>query len=712
MAYTCILDATGVNAKFQGVADVFVSNDGSKFQPATRVRSDRTGKFVFFARTGQYVRMVVTSDGQFTSAFSGGLGIPERYVAVDFGAPGADGSTTTKALGGKVTYTDPEVSATTGGSGGGVGASNVFMVVKNGSVFSSTPAQVDAARAAGALIQWIGGTPVYADGGRNGDIAGTSILSGIVTPAGPTTVTLAAGQFPTAQDGYGTASDTVTLTKVTGVTWIVNGVSHPSSAMAGATKVVPVTTGSTALVTATADSGYVLSGTTTWSLTLTNVAQPGPTPLTVAYVGSAWDKTPTQISTARAGGSTVSWAGTTVLPKPADGLAEGDAVSGTFAQPSPAAPLAKVSIPNWAVPTVVDGDQTSDTVQIKKYQGLTYTVDGVARSSDAMASSTEQVPTGGKSSVPVSVDVTKPARFQILEPTKAWTLNFNTTDTWITGALTAPVANDQGNTVDDTVTVTSVPGVIWTVDGVDHPSSGFTGTKVIPYTKGVNTTVTARADAGYQFAAGVTASWNLLFTSVAAGMGVLTSSDFANYANGATFNENSGAGVPFTMNNYDGGTQTAASAKYCQIASGGLLLQNSGSYFSHVAPAVTGSVTMEWTHVGRGGTGDSYMFPMYKGATGLGWGARVTATGLLGGAKITNWTVGNQGYTSGAATAVAAGDRVKLVATSTSMTAFINDVQVWAYGYVSMTDNSSAQLMIGTISGTNYSLDNYKFSRA
>lgn len=433
---------------------------------------------------------------------------------------------------------------------------------------------------------------------------------------------------------------------------------------------------------------------------------PAPTSLTVSYSGASWDKTPAQVSAARAASQTVSWVGTTVLPTTADGLAEGDAVSGTFTQPAPTRPLAKISIPTWAVPTAIDGDQSAnDKVALSTYLGLTYTVNGVDYTTG------QQVATGGVASVPVSVKVTDPTKFALLESTSAWTLNFNTTDTWIASidSGSIPIASDQGNTASDTITITSVPGVIWTVDGVDYPSSGFTGTQVIPYTKGVNTTVTARAAAGYQFRPSVTTSWFLQFTSVGT---VLTSSNMANYSNGTSFTENDGAGVPFTMNNYYGGTQTIAWAKYCNITTGNLVLQDNGSFFIHPVAAIGATCTMEWTHRAQGGSGDTYMLPMYKDATGLGWGARVASDGMLGGGKIANWSLGNQGYASGTATAVAAGDVIRLVATSTSMTAYINGTQVWTYNFASMTDNTSALMQIGAILGTSYQFNNYKYSRS
>ena len=87
--------------------------------------------------------------------------------------------------------------------------------------------------------------------------------------AGNTTVTVAAGQAPTANDLSGTADDTITLSKVDGVIWVVDGVNHPSSAMASSTVSVPYTKGTPTTVTAVADTGYTLAGTVSWNLTFT-----------------------------------------------------------------------------------------------------------------------------------------------------------------------------------------------------------------------------------------------------------------------------------------------------------------------------------------------------------------------------------------------------------------------------------------------------------
>lgn len=351
----------------------------------------------------------------------------------------------------------------------------------------------------------------------------------------------------------------------------------------------------------------------------------GPTNLTVTYSGSTWSHTKAQVDAARATGGTIAWSTTSVAPTTANGLAVGDIVTSS-------APLAAGSAMNPNTPITIQ---------------------------------------------------------------PAW----------------APAAFDGQGTSSDTITLTKVTGVTWHIGATAYPSSGLTGvTQAIPYTAGTNSTVTATADPGYEFFPDtMTSSWTLAFTDYTPAAGTLTSSNFSNYANGTTFTENSGSGVPLTMNNYDGGTQTAATAKYCNIGSGNLNLQNTGSFFSHGASPIGSTVTMEWVHRGRGGSGDTFMFPMYKGATGLGWGGRVTSGSLFCGGKSSSWNLGTQGYTTGADASVVAGDVLKLVATSTTMTAFVNENQVWQYGFAAMADNTSATISVGTTSGTSYSLDNYKF---
>lgn len=407
---------------------------------------------------------------------------------------------------------------------------------------------------------------------------------------------------------------------------------------------------------------------------------PAAQPLTVTYSGGAWSSTPAQVATARAAGSTITWVGTTVLPKTSDGLAEGDAVSGTFTQPAPTRPLAKISIPTWVPPRAIEGDQGTDFVRISKYLSLTSTVAGTDYPSDAMGSSTQDIPTGGATTVAVSVKPSDPTRFAVLENTSAWNLTFDVTSTWLTDVPpgSIPTAQDVAGTASDTVTLTSIPNVIWTVDGVDHDSASFTGTKVVPYTKGTNTTVTARGAAGYKFPAGATTSWPLTFTSTTANVGVVMSTDFGNYSNGKTFGNND----PLTFNNYAGGTATSATCKYGNISGGALNLQAGGSYLGVTTGLTTSpppaSITAEFTAVGNGG--DYYCCPVYEGSSGNGYGIRLNNS-VLSPAKRAAWSYSGQTPTTGANATIAGGDVIKIVADNAShtVTVFVNGTQVFTY---------------------------------
>lgn len=169
---------------------------------------------------------------------------------------------------------DADLAAVEAGGGGGVfpGTSLLNTQSPDGS-WDIPKAQVDAAHTAGYRVHWVtdaaaGSAPTFADG-----LAVKDVVNGEVHLAGPpvaTPVTIQAGEVPTAQDNAGTA-DTITLTKVTGVTWTIGGVDHPSSAMAGATKVVPHTTGANISVTAKPEAGYEITNQTiSWALSFTD----------------------------------------------------------------------------------------------------------------------------------------------------------------------------------------------------------------------------------------------------------------------------------------------------------------------------------------------------------------------------------------------------------------------------------------------------------
>lgn len=77
----------------------------------------------------------------------------------------------------------------------------------------------------------------------------------------------------------------------------------------------------------------------------------------------------------------------------------------------------------------------------------------------------------------------------------------------------APAASDVDGTAQDTVTLTKTLGVTWNVNGVAHKSSEMAGaTKVVPYTLGTNTTVTATPEDGYWIDDQSVTSYPLVFT--------------------------------------------------------------------------------------------------------------------------------------------------------------------------------------------------------
>lgn len=90
-------------------------------------------------------------------------------------------------------------------------------------------------------------------------------------PVSTQAVTVPTGAAPVAADSLGTGQDTVTLTKVDGVTWVVNGVEHPSGSFTDTTKTVAFAGGTATEVTAKAEPGYTLQGTASWNLGFTDV---------------------------------------------------------------------------------------------------------------------------------------------------------------------------------------------------------------------------------------------------------------------------------------------------------------------------------------------------------------------------------------------------------------------------------------------------------
>ena len=255
-----------------------------------------------------------------------------------------------------------------------------------------------------------------------------------------------------------------------------------------------------------------------------------PQPLSVTYSGTTWSPNPTQVAAARLAGSSIVWQGTTVLPTAADGLANGDTVYGTFTQPAPTRPLAGISIPSGSVPVAVDSDGVSaDVVRLTRVYGVSWVVNGVSYPSASMTGSTLDVPfTAGTST---TVLAQGESGFKVIDATKSWTLTFTNviaSPTNVTIDVAAyPTAVDNPGVLEDAVRLTSVTDVTWTVDGVDYPSSTFTGTRDVQWFTGAATTVTAKPSRDGVTLNGTT-SWNLTFTNagtVQTPLNVRTSSD-------------------------------------------------------------------------------------------------------------------------------------------------------------------------------------------
>lgn len=340
--------------------------------------------------------------------------------------------------------------------------------------------------------------------------------------------------------------------------------------------------------------------------------------LTVTYSGSSWDKTSAQVATARAAGGKITWAGTTALPTPTNGLAEGDTVTGTFAAPTPTEPVFKVSIPTGAVPTANDQTGvTNDTVRIYQIPGLTWTVAGTDYPDTAFSTYTKDVPTGGLASVPVSLKSSDPARFGILDPVTSWTLTFDTTVASTTPvtipAGSVPVAHDNGATsvYGSYVTLTSVPNTIWVVDGVSYPSAGFTGTRNVTYLKGTPTTVTV-TPSGPEYTISGTASWPLAFTNTAAltALAPYRSASFDTFK-GQTFSGTTVVGgADGAFGGPVGDLTLKAGGTYSVNASGNAIINSYASKIQFGKP--TGSTCgLELQILGNGSGGTNDQFSVY-----------------------------------------------------------------------------------------------------
>ena len=230
----------------------------------------------------------------------------------------------------------------------------------------------------------------------------------------------------------------------------------------------------------------------------------------------SWTISDEQAASVHAAGSAIMWVGLAGVSRISSSAGSQEVGGGGSA---PVAPKT-ISVPASAAPVATDAAGTADDrITLTRVPNVRWRV-GPAGSytyyDEAWFGGVQQkqAPWTGGSSVEVAA---VPVSGYVLTGTAAWNVTFtneagNTTVTIAAGQ--APTANDSPATSTDTVTLTSVAGVIWVVDGVNHPSSEFTGSKSVPYMKGTNTTVTAVAATGYTLSG--TTSWNLTFTDAAA----------------------------------------------------------------------------------------------------------------------------------------------------------------------------------------------------
>lgn len=309
---------------------------------------------------------------------------------------------------------------------------------------------------------------------------------------------------------------------------------------------------------------------------------------TVTYTGSAWDKTPAQVSAARAAGQTIMWAGTTVLPTTVNGLGNGDTITGTFTQTLPVEPAAGISIPTNAVPVAVDLDgATSDTIKLTRVYGVTWLpVNGMPYPSGSMTGSTQNVPhtTGANTTVAA---IPENANFKIIDTVTSWPLTFTdevvNATTVTLQAAEYPTASNGDGVASDTITLTSVTDVTWTIDGIDYPSSTFTGTKILSWFAGTNVTVTAKGSRP-GVSIGGTSSWPLTFTNagtLGTPMTMKVSSDFATIPEGSLGSSPFVGGMNAAFGGNAGDLSHNGNAKLSGYTGGGSL------YLNGYGPSVT-----------------------------------------------------------------------------------------------------------------------------
>ena len=319
VAYTKVASSSPLFAdSLQRVASTRVNNDGSYRLPLTRA-----GEYVIRISTAAafYPKFTVTAtSGSSVTALTG---VPTPTL--------------------RNTPTVPQTGSGGGSTGGGsatVLPKTALMNVQNSDgSWDITAASVAVARAAGYRVYWVtdaaaNKAPATVDGLAEKDVVNGAPALGVSAPA-PTSVTIAANQVPTANDAADTANDTVVLTKVTGVTWTVDGVDHPSSAITGSTKSVPYTKGTNTTVTAKPESASyeITNQTRSWTLTFTNTGAPasGSVIFSDDFGTSALTNAQVNARTTPVGGVTMTTAGSGTVTVNAAGHLVIDATAGNAA---------------------------------------------------------------------------------------------------------------------------------------------------------------------------------------------------------------------------------------------------------------------------------------------------------------------------------------------------------------------------------------------
>ncbi|MCR6649417.1 MAG: fibronectin type III domain-containing protein [Cellulomonas sp.] len=299
-----------------------------------------------------------------------------------------------------------------------------------------------------------------------------------------TDIRLATAVEPTWNDGYGTDDDTYVIPDVTGVQYSVGG----SPVAAG-----PHPAAGEVTVTATATTGYVLSGPSQFTYTFTDIRLVTATAPTWADAYGTQDDTvtipsvegvqyfldgdPVDAGVAHGVGTVVVTAAATA------GYELTGASQFTFT-------FTDIRLVTATAPTFADPWGTEDdTVTIPTLEGVQYAIDG----STAAAG---EHPAAGT----VVVTAAPQAGYELTGPTQ-WTFAF--TDIRLVTA-SAPTQSDPYGTEDDTYTIPSVTGVQYSVGGEVVAPGTYPGSGTV--------VVTATATAGHALS-GVS-QFTLVFTNI------------------------------------------------------------------------------------------------------------------------------------------------------------------------------------------------------